>query len=507
MPSIILPFSRWAPDDALFGGTGLRLARNAVWRGGRYRGVPDTTRDAGATVGDPVPGVASLPANGELRNFFGTTTNLHYFDGFSVPTNLGGVASVGATHWSWTLYGSSVIAADVANPIKVSTNLGAVANLITSVLTPRARYLATIKQHVFGAYVDDGAGGAFDGTKFWWSARNAAANWQPGVDRAGFAYIRAGVGNITGVVGFEDFGLLFCERGVFRIDYIGGDVVWALRQIAGAADGLPQTAEDSLSVQGFDVFYMALGGPRTVRAGEQVIDIGEGSVSAYLTQVGRPSDVVIQGFRVYGGAMLATPYVVFHYGGGPVNQPQNRLLVYNAAEQAWSTVTSPVGQAETMMGFAQIDGPGSFMIAAVSRSLLNTVARDRYQGALTQTTTFRTPRMQPAPGRKSRLVAVRPIWSGVNSGTGGALGDSNVRISVSVYTSDKPHFEGIAAPLVLQNVAGTMDPHGYLLSSLPLEAQMFQFDVEFDPLLAASAVIYEDLAGLEVVTTPGTALY
>lgn len=504
--SIILPFGPWQPDGMLFGEAGgLRLARNTIWRGGRYRAIPTVTRDTGATTGAPVRGVASLTVDGVTRPFFGTATTLHYFDTLGAPISLAGVAAVGATRWNWTTYGNTVIAADQANPVKASTSLGATANLITSVLTPRMRYVTTIKQHVFGARVDDGAAGAIEVSKFWWSARNNAANWQPGSDRAGYGYVRAVVGGITGVVGFEDFGVLFCERGVFRVDYIGGDSVWSLRQIAGTADGLPSTNEDSIAVQGFDVYYIGRGGPRAVLAGEQVVDIGEGSVSAYLTHAGLPSDLITAGFNVFGGASPRLPLVAFHYGGGPVDQPQYRMIVYNTAERAWSQITSPIAAAETPLGFVQSDVAGSLGISAVCKSGATEVSRDRFENATSQTITFRTPRIQAKAGFKSKLYAVRPLWSAMNSGTGAALGDGDVRVDVTIYRAELPQFAA-ATSFTLQNIAADMDSNGYLIRNLPIESQFFQFDVSFDPLLAASRTVFEELAGLEVVMEPGTAI-
>ena len=271
---VVYPFNTWQPDGPDFGESGLVRADNVVWHSGIYQPVrAEVAYGAGSFL--PVLGCRGFRSlAGKNPLFVGSATTLYYFNASDAAASLAGVLAVGATHWSFTRFGDSVLAADILNPLKVSTSLGATADAITSVLKPKMKYVTTIKTHVFGAYTDDGAGGAVKPNRFWWSGANAAANWQPGSARAGFAETRSDLGAITGVVGFEDFGVLFLEGAVYRIDYVGGDNVWSLRQIGGGPDGLPVANQDSIAVYGTDVYYWSRSGPNVVTGGESVSTLG-----------------------------------------------------------------------------------------------------------------------------------------------------------------------------------------------------------------------------------------
>jgi len=511
----LLRFDRYSPDAGAYGADGLTVAQGVAWNSGMYQTIGKIEQVNGSAAGIVlVPGIRSFRSMGALNpTMAGTATTLYYFNGTANIVSLAGVAAVAATHWSWTRFGDSIIAADTANPIKVTTNLGATANLITSVLTPRVKYLATIKGHVFGAYADDGAAGAFNPNKFWWSARNNAADWQPGSNRAGFAEVRRDVGPITGVVGFEDFGVLFCDSGVYRIDYVGGDNVWALRQIASGGLGLPSAHQDSIAVTSTDIFYWSRGGPAAVIGGETANLLGSGVVNRQLTEVISE----LPAGPVYGAADPSDPIVVWAWetlfsAGGGSGAPTG--AIFNFADGAWSRFTPPYGGTTgTIIGLAPApDGDELYTLDSIdfvgykATGGTNTATRKRFsdQGGQ-QAVTLRGRRWSPAAHQRSMVHALRPFVTAY--GSTGTPASPGIDMTVTVEGTNDPHFmpANITTITVAANIdtPGLLDPSGYSVVNFPSEFQYYRTTLNMSAL---SYIRIGDLIGIDVVHEPGSSL-
>lgn len=514
--STLLMFDGFTPDAVDYGDSGLEYISGMVWHSGMYQAARAAVDSSAGSAIAAVPGTATFASvpdgGGVLRypNFFGTATTLYrWYGDAATPVSLAGVAAVGATHWSWARFGNSVIACDIGNPVKVSASLGATANLITSVLTPRAKYVTVIKNHVFLAHTDDGAAGAVAPQQFWWSARNNAANFQPGSNRAGYASVRADVGQITGVVGFEDFGVLFCEFGIYRIDYIGGDVVWSLRQIGASSDGLEITCQDSLAVLGQDVYYWSRCGPNVVRSGEATQQLGLGEVRRYLgdqVHSGR-----LRGIATFGSACGERPIVVWlvpHFvGSGEVWA----IVTYNAAEGRWSEVENLAvigGAGERPVGINQRVQPTTgfvgYPLDDVDFLYLNEAngypMRRRYNNSLSTLTGFlRTRIWTPEPGKRHRVHAVRPIVRAI-SGSGTAVSPQPA-VSVAFMSNSDPTWTDTPTTVTLSG-SGDRDANGYLVgqNEMPVVGQVFQAEVTLPALTSSTASdMWSVVAGLEIV--------
>jgi len=502
-------FGQWAPDEPEYGDSGLSSALNVVYSSGLYQPVRKLVRHT-IDTNTVVRGCRAFPSlAGANPLYYGGANFIAYLSG-AIQTTLGGVAPAGATHWSFTRFGNNVLCADVANPLKVSASLGALANAITSVLTPRMRYIATIKTHLFGANVDDGAAGAFNPSKFWWSARNSVADWQPGSNRAGFGEVRKDVGPISGVVGFEDFGVLFCEFGVYRIDYVGGDNVWSLRQIGTANQGMSAKDEDSVALFGTDIYYWSRGGPNVVISGETVAELGEGVVRRHLTE---KAWIAPGSASVFGAADSERPLIAWSYGDKAIG------ILFNAAAGAWSTFEPPQanasagGSTTTLVGMTTgaerltitSSHPGDgidFLITGSGGS--NSPGRWRLSNnTTTAAVTLATKLWLPYSSKRSMLHYLRILYRALEEGSGNL---ATVTPTVTLQRDSDPLF---SAPATLTGTPATqamVDQNGYITGAgagLPAEGHAWRLTLaipEFSGMVGS-------LVGFDAVTSPGSSLY
>lgn len=503
-------FGKWVPDEPEYGDSGLSMARDVVYSSGVYQPVRTAVRYTNSSTKTAVRGARAFPSLAGVNPlFFGGANFIEYYEqGNANP--LGGVAPAGATHWSFARFGDNVLCASTVNALLVSASLGPLALAITSVLQPRMRYVTVIKTHIFGAYVDDGlAAGNFNPSKFWWSARNSVADWQPGSNRAGFGEVRKDVGPITGVVGFEDFGVLFCEFGVYRIDYVGGDNVWSLRQIGSSNQGMSAKDEDSIALFGTDIYYWSRSGPNVVVGGETVAPLGGGAVRRYLTEQAWTAP---GSGSVMGAADSERPIIAWCFGTKATG------VIYNAAEEAWSLFVPPYtgGSGSVLMGLCtgaeRMTGMGSSSHPLDGIDILIQTAAgvgtrpERWRQSHVSTTvacTLATKLWLPYSSKWSTLHYLRILYRALEESAGGL---ATVTPTVTLQRASDPLF---SAPATLTGTPATqamVDPNGYITGAgagLPAEGHAWRLTLDIPSFTG----MISSLVGFDAVTSPGSAMY
>jgi hypothetical protein len=539
-----------APDAPDMDRDGCSLVEGLAWVDGCYQLVRSPL--IAGTQAAPVGAVTFAEQYRSLAGvdalYIATDSKLYYFNpNGGAITNLG--AGFVSDNWKMCRFGDNVLACSQGNAVKQSAALAAFANVATSVLKPRGRFITTMKTHAFLAYVDDGAGGAFDSSKFWWSARNSSADWQPGSNRAGFANVRKDVGPITNVAGFEEFGVLFCERAVYRIDYVGGASVWSLRQIAGPGEGMPTNYHRSMVVVGTDIYYLSWTGPRVVRAGESVEILGTNTMRRWLTSphlsanrgLPPPPDDSVTGGLLYnpwwpsgaldsGRPLIAWQYCYATYDPGTLTTafgPPTTLL-YNYFEDAFTVLPSVMGDinggggtlgaylcgksGQSMQApstaVPTLPGSGYWAVYTESSSGDLKVAH-RAHASSTLAAKIVGRRWRPTPGATVQLCGLRPIarltdWSGVASGT--IVDKELTGATLRVEAGPDPRLLTVTYDKTTAWAANNMDENGFLIApDLPIEANVFRFTLALADQ-ADGGVNFAEFSGLEAVVNSTAAL-
>jgi hypothetical protein len=326
-----ITFGEWLPDQPSVTGA-LVKANNVFSKAIGYGAIPsavDYSEDASENLNNVVAG---RNPDGTTDIFAGSTTNLYKLD--STDLTLDDVS--GATYatpagqrWRFTQFGHRLIAANGNARIQgwlLGTST-AWADLAAD--APRARYVTVVRDFVVSGYNSD-SGFSY---RVQWAALNDETNWTPSATtQADFQDIPDG-GSVVGVTGGE-FGLIFMDRSIHRMSYVGSPLVFQFDNIARNLGCYE--ANSIIQYQGVSFFLSDDG--FYACDGQNIIPIGNEKVNRFFY-----SDVD----EVFLSNMSAAidPFrnlVIWSYASKVQGGNVDKLLIYNFETKKWSSGTTDV---------------------------------------------------------------------------------------------------------------------------------------------------------------------
>ena len=113
-----------------------------------------------------------------------------------------------------------------------------------------------------------------------WSGINDSSTWTPSqTTQSGFQDIVGVHGNVQAIVGGESFGVVFLERAIYRMDYVGTPLKFQFTKIA---DNIGAFAPRSVCSFGNMIFFLAQDGIYKLEGGQQLTPIGKGRIDDFL---------------------------------------------------------------------------------------------------------------------------------------------------------------------------------------------------------------------------------
>jgi hypothetical protein len=151
---------------------------------------------------------------GVTNLFAAGATQVYKFN--SSNTNLDSVSTTYTTTESWdvTQFGSKIIIANGKNKLQAYDMSGGSSFADLAAAAPVAKYVTVVRDFVVAA--DDGS----DNNKVYWSDINDETDWTPGAASQSDTQILPDGGDTTGLAGGET-GLIFMERAIYRMTYVG----------------------------------------------------------------------------------------------------------------------------------------------------------------------------------------------------------------------------------------------------------------------------------------------
>ena len=336
----IFHVAEYAPDRAPLGGPHLTLASGVF---PRSDGTDGPLRSA-AVYADPLPGpvlgATSVRTEDSLGVIAaGTETGLFTLAGttWTDRTPPTPYALAPGDRWRFAQFGSRIIAVTPTAPPQTWTVGSGDDFADLSEDAPKGKFVATFEPGflMIGAY-DDGVFAAPNGV--WWSALNDATQWPPiGTLAAGSAQSDlqqlANGGYITGLapaVGGAA-GVVFTERAIYRVEYIGPPQVFAFREVDRARGN---SSPDGIAQVGNVVFFVGEDGFQ-MSDGTTCTPIGFGKVDRTFLSTVAPSGLS----RVTATVDLARKIVVWSW---PTSEgPNDRWLMYSWGADRWRFCDDP----------------------------------------------------------------------------------------------------------------------------------------------------------------------
>ena len=334
-----IQFGQLQADLPAYQNTGSIKVNNVIPLAQGYKSFPRFVSLSGTGLGTtPVGLFTSFSASGST-NYAGDTTKLYQMDSslvFQDKSKAGGynnsTTEGSRDFWAFTQFGANIIATNGADNIQKFEE--GVDSAFSDLVTLKAKYLAVIRDFVVSGYTTESS--TVYNQRVKWSGLNDSSTWTPSqTTQSGFQDIVGTHGSVQAIVGGESFGIVFMERAIFRMDYVGTPLIFQFDKIA---DNIGAFAPKSVVSFGSDIFFLAQDGFYKLSGGQKLTPIGIGRVNEFFfadttsnfegicSAVDPNNSMVIWSYRGSGAT-----------GTGTVN---NKLLCYNYAVDRWSTGSS-----------------------------------------------------------------------------------------------------------------------------------------------------------------------
>lgn len=339
----LIKFGEYLPDLPYYQNPGLVEALNALPIDGSYKDFLEILPVDDQLTERPQGAYCAIDDAGDPEIYVGTETMLLEKTGTSwtdrSPSPYS-TASIG--YWRFVQFDSLVIATNFSEEIQSKT-VGASANFDDLAVTgtaPKARQLGVVNRFVVAGDTEDSTNGAVP-YRIQWPAIDDPTDWptigtaDARAKQSGEQFLDASYGAVTAIAGGQFFGLIFQQRAVTRMTYVGGDVVFQFETIDKQRGCW---APQSMMQVGNRVYFLASDG-WYMTDGQQVVPIGNGKVDktfySNFDQTYRE--------RVTVSLDLVSKVIYWAYPSPSATEGEpDQLICYNFIENRWGRSAQPV---------------------------------------------------------------------------------------------------------------------------------------------------------------------
>jgi hypothetical protein len=302
-----------------------------------------TSAAHGYSVGDSVTvaAVTNTSVNGTFNIDTVTSTTFTYANS---GTNITSGADTGTVtfqyvtptnqRWRFTQFGNVLIAANGGNRIQ-GFNVNTASNFSDLAAdAPQSRYVTVVRDFVVSGYVNDST---IRPNRVQWSALGDESSWtNSATTQADFQDIPDG-GAVVGLTGGE-FGLIFMDRSIHRMSYVGSPLVFQFDNIS-RNQGCYEA--NSIIQYGGTSFFLSDNGFYACD-GQQIIPIGNEKVNRFFF------DNVDEGLLPLMSAAVdpARKLVIWAYASLS-SATVDKLLIYNYEIGRWTSGTTTASRVAT----------------------------------------------------------------------------------------------------------------------------------------------------------------
>ena len=322
----MIPFGEWLPDLPEYENPGALIATNVIPQLQSYRGLNDLSSFTNALANVCLGTFWAQAADGTVFNFAGDINSLYELSGGTTWLDVSGAsAPYTALNWDFTKFGERVIATNVADPMQ-KFDMGTDATFFDLAGSPpQAARIATVRDFIVVGDISS-LGPNFIA----WSGFNNSEIWDLTGDlstQTDSQELFGRGGNVQRIVPGE-YGIIFQENSIWRMDYVGPPVVFQLDEVE-RKRGTPSPNSvvwvgGLVYFYGWDGFY--------VFDGQRSQEISANRVSNFI---GQDADTdALDSMR--GAVDRRNRLIIWGYRTSTSATVNNRLIIYNWGADKWS---------------------------------------------------------------------------------------------------------------------------------------------------------------------------
>lgn len=321
IPSIDLNFGEWLPDQPDLE-NGLVDALNCVSQAKSYKHLRGLTNVSSALDSRCLRAMVAKDSTGVISNFAGDAGKLYKLSvgTYNDVSKAGGYA---VESWEMAKFGNRIIATGLGEPMQYYDMGSSTLFADLPGTPPQAAHIAVVRDFiVVGNLVD---GGTEYPSRVQWSGFNSSENW--GVNAAvqsDFQDLFGNGGTIQRIVP-GDYGVIFQEDSIWRMDYAGPPTVFRFDEVErGRGTRCPNSVTwlgDVVYYWGNDGFYVFNGAVST--------PIGSEKVNRYILENYDSS----RSIEFFGMVDRANDLVFWTY---PKVTGGSEVVIYNWVTQRWT---------------------------------------------------------------------------------------------------------------------------------------------------------------------------
>jgi len=326
-----IKFGEYTPDQQSRGGQS-SLILNAYPQQRGYSSFNSIVPVSPPLDSKPLGAIMARNNNGHVRSFAGTQTKLYEVNVVSADVSKpGDYLVIDGHNWEFVHWQVGVqdriIALTYNAPIQY-TELDA-ANLFADLpgSPPRAKHMAIVRDFLVlgNTFDEDGE----KGNRLRWSAYRDLEEWIPGTNQSDFQDLAGNGGRIQAIFGGE-YGIIFQESSIWRMEYVGTPIVFQLDEIEpGKGLFMPKAAAQF----GSSIFFLGRDGFYQLVDGHQAVPIGAEKVDRTFF---KDFDANFRDSLSCAIDPLRNLVIWTYAGAGSFNGVANKSLIYNWNTKKWA---------------------------------------------------------------------------------------------------------------------------------------------------------------------------
>lgn len=348
-----VPFGQWLPDLPDHQNPGALVAKNCVPEINSYRSLRSLESFSNALADVCLGSTWARASNNDIFNFAGDNSALYSLENGTTWTNIQQVGGYNATRWEFEQFGDRIIATNIGDsPQFYDMNVSALfADLPGS--PPNAAHIGVVRDFVVLGNINDGdiLPRTVD-----WSGFNNSEQWTSSQrTQSGRQELRGRGGPIRRIIG-GDVGIIFQERSITRMTYVGPPVLFRFDEIERARGA---ASSDGVVWTGARAFYYSTDGFYSLNlyGGQDSEPIGNNRVNNWFRDNVDPAEIR----NMRGAIDRENSLVMWAFKSTGSATQNNRLIIYNWQADRWSYAEVGIQAfaefASSGLSLDQLDGP------------------------------------------------------------------------------------------------------------------------------------------------------